>query len=164
MRYPNIPKDKRNDVITMHIVETTEKVTSYYTVVGLNKKESIEAVENDGYYESLISIDDNWVNVYPDDDHREYGQMSKPKISDTKHYIPCVNHSEIMYKAMKGFPTNPSQYKCKQIMEIPKHVLDEAKGVYVVTDKATWIRQNPVCYECRRKIKQGYALKLEVVE
>ena len=163
MRYPKIPKDKRNDVITMHIVETTEKVTSYYTVVGLNKKESIEAVENDGYYDGSPNSDNNWVNVYPDDDHREYGQMSKPKISDTKHYIPCVNHSEEMYRTREGF-SYPSHYKCTQIMEIPKHVLDEAKGVYVVTDKATWVRQNPVCYECRRKIKQGFSLeKPEVV-
>jgi len=157
LRYPNIPKDKRNDVITIHTVETTEKVTSYYTVVGLNKKQSIEAVENDGYYDA----DGKWVNVYYDDDHKDYGSMTKPKISDTKHYIPCVNHGQTMYRPTPHF-RHPTQHKCTQIMEIPKHVLEGHR--YVVTDKAAWIRQNPVCVECRRKIKQGYSLeKPEVI-
>lgn len=157
MRYPKIPKDKRNDVITIHTVETTEKVTSYYTVVGLNKKQAREAVENDGYYDA----DDKWVNVHYDDDHRDYGYSTKPKISDTKHYIPCVNHSEELYRTMEGF-SYPSYYKCTHIMEIPKHVLEDQR--YVPTDKAAWIRQNPVCNECRRKIKQGYSLEKPEVE
>ena len=52
MRYTNIPKDKRNDVITIHTVETTEKVTTYYEVVGLNKMQAKEAANYGRYLSS----------------------------------------------------------------------------------------------------------------
>jgi len=160
LRYTNIPKDKRDDVITIHTVETTEKVTNYYQVIGLNKKQAREAVENDGYYDA----DDRWVHIEPEE-HRDYGSMSKPKISNTQHYIPCFNHGCLLEKEQE----NPSgrnwmsHHTCYQIMQIPKHTLNAETCQYEKTQITTWIRQNPVCHSCRRKIKQGYALK-EVTE
>lgn len=165
MRYTNIPKDKRNDVITMHIVERSEKITHFYEVVGLNKKESIEAVENDGYYDGSPNSDNNWVHLEYKDGCSEYGMVAKPKISETKHYIPCSNHGEVLEKEQesrsgRNFMT---RHHCHNIMLIPKHVLDESGQKYVPTNQIAWIRSNPLCRSCRRKIKQGYALQ-EVAE
>lgn len=160
MRYTNIPKDKRNDVITMHIVEQTEKVKHFYTVAGLSKKHSVEAVESDGYYEA----DEKWVNIEPMDGYSEYGSYTKPKISETKHYIPCSNYGKTLTKQLdesKGWPS-VIKHRCHDIMLIPKHVLDESGQKYVPTNHIAWIRDNPICRQCRRRIKAG--LTLEVAE
>lgn len=167
MRYTNIPKDKRNDVITMHIVERSEKVTHFYEVVGLNKKESIEAVLNDGYYEGSPNSDNNWVHLEYKDGYSDYGPYTKPKISETKHYIPCSNHGEVLEKEQAkigGGRNFMTRHHCDNIMLIPKHVLDETEHKYVPTNQIAWIRSNPICRECQRKIKQGYALRQEVAE
>ena len=164
MRYPNIPKDKPNDVITIHTVECTEKVTHYYQVIGKNKKESIEAVENDGYYDGSPNSDNNWVNLERIDGASEYGDYSKPKISNTSHYIPCVNY-DLKYERATGTTWgHPYKYVCQSIMLIPKHVLDESTLKYVPTNQIAWARSNPICRQCQRKIKQGYTLTQEEQE
>ncbi len=157
MRYTDIPKDKRNDVITMHIVEMSEKVTHYYEVVGLNKKQSIEATENDGYYDA----DNNWVNIQHMDGHSDYSPYTKAKINNTKHYIPCSNHGEVLEKEQENRSGKNwmMSHRCYDIMLIPKHVLDETGHKYVPTNQIAWIRANPICRNCRRKMKAGYALK-----
>ena len=163
MQHTNIPKDKRNDVITMHIVERSEKVTHFYEVVGLNKKESIEAVQNEGYYEGSPNSDNNWVHLEHKDGYSDYGPYTKPKISETKHYIPCSNHGEVLEK-LNSQSIYGSVHRCDDIMLIPKHVLDESGQKYVPTNQIAWIRSNPICRECQRKIKQGYTLRQEVAE
>ena len=165
MRYTDIPKNKRNDVITVHIVENTEKVTHFYEVVGLNKKQSLAAVENDGYYDGDEN-DDNWVNIERMDGHSEYGDYTKPKITQTKHYIPCSNHGEVLDKKQH----NDSgldfmlKHRCYNLMLIPKNVLDESGKKYVPTNQIAWIRANPICRNCQRKMKAGFTLRQEVAE
>ena len=158
MQYTNIPKDKRNDVITVHIVKQTEKVTHYYEVVGLNKKESIEAVENDGYYGGSPNSDNNRVDLEYKDGYSDYSGSTKPKISETKHYIPCSNHGEVLEKPQSIYG---SVHRCHNIMLIPKHVFDESGEKYVPTNQIAWIRSNPLCRKCQTKIKQGYTLRQE---
>lgn len=167
MEYRDIPKDKRNDVITIHIVERSEKVTHYYEVVGLNKKQSVEAVGNHGYYDGSPNSDNNWVHLEYMDGHSDYGPYTKPKITETKHYIPCENYGEVFEKEQVPNPSFQAwnftlRHTCHNIMLIPKHALDETGHKYVPTNQIAWIRANPICRNCQRKIKAGYTVKQEV--
>lgn len=164
MEYRDIPKDKRNDVITMHIVERSEKVTHYYEVVGLNKKQSVEAVGNQGYYGA--GGDDDWVHLEYMDGHSDYGPYTKPKITETKHFIPCENYGKKFEKEQENDSGRnfALRHACHNIMLIPKHVLDETGHKYVPTNQIAWIRANPICRNCQRKMKAGYTLKQEVCQ
>lgn len=160
MRYTNIPKDKRNDVITIHTVETTEKVTTYYEVVGLNKMQAKEAVENDGYYSKRGSSPTDemlWMDIEANE-HRDYDGQGAARVTSSAQWMPCANYGRYLSSA-----EHKKSHLCKNINQIPKHTLD-ANHRYVATSVPAWVRDNPLCRSCRQKIKYDYTVMPEVVE
>jgi len=159
MKYMNIPKDKRNDVITIHTVETIEKVTNYYEVVGLNKMQAKEVVENDGYYSKRGSSPSDemlYMNIEASE-HRDYDGEGPAKVTSTTQWMPCANYGRKLGRGVG------SLLYCNYINAIPKHTLN-AKHHYVPTSIPAWVRDNPLCRNCKKATKSGYEVKPEVVE
>tara|TARA_R110000822_G_scaffold41876_4_gene114403 strand:+ start:1434 stop:1916 length:483 start_codon:yes stop_codon:yes gene_type:complete len=160
MRYTSIPKDKRNDVITIHTVETTEKVTNYYEVVGVNKTQAKEAVENDGYYSERGSSPTDemlWMDIQASE-HRDYDGSGAAKVTKTTQWMPCANYGRYLTSA-----EHSKRHLCQNISQIPKHIRD-ANNVWMPTSIPAWVRDNPLCRSCRQKIKYDYEVMPEVVE
>tara|TARA_R110000737_G_scaffold327650_1_gene342007 strand:- start:1256 stop:1756 length:501 start_codon:yes stop_codon:yes gene_type:complete len=166
MKYTGIPKDKRNDVITIHTVETTEKVTNYYEVVGLNKKQAKEAVENDGYYSKRGSSSTDemlWMDIEVSE-HRDYDGTGAAKVTSSSQWMPCANYGRKLGKEGNGIGVPYSSWMfCQNITQIPKHTLD-TNHVWMPTSIPAWVRDNPLCRACRANIKNGYELMPEVIE
>lgn len=165
MKYTGIPKAQRNDVITIHTVETTEKVTNYYEVVGVNKTQAKEAVENDGYYSKRGSSPTDemlWMDIEPSE-HRDYDGTGAAKVTKTAQWMPCANYGRKLAKAGRIDRQHRYWLFCHNISQIPKHTLD-ANHVYVATAIPAWVRDNPLCRACRANIKNGYELMPEVIE
>jgi len=156
MRYTNLTEDERNGVLTRHIVETTERVTSYHTVWGGTKKAAKEAVDSG--------------DVMPDDDHRDYDVPTQAKITRTEQWIACKNYGKITARKTSWYGKNErlvSHRKCQDIIQVPRLVQAEDGHYYPLLNEGqdAWIARNKgvaVCSVCKqREADERY---LEVVE
>lgn len=146
MRYTNLTEQERNGVLTRHIVETTERVTSYHTVWGGTKAAAKNAVD--------------WGDVMPDDDHRDYDVPTRAKITRTEKYIACKNYGKITARKSKAFGTGPtrlvSHKKCQDIIQVPRLVQAEDGHYYPLLSEGqdAWIARNKgvaVCSVCEQR-------------
>jgi hypothetical protein len=147
MRYTNLTEQERNGVLTRHIVETTERVTSYHTVWGGTKKAAKEAVDSG--------------EVMPDDDHRDYDVPTRAKITRTQKYIACKNYGKVT--ARHSRPLGGAYHirlvnhkKCQEIIQVPRLVQAEDGHYYPLLDdgQEAWIARNKgvaVCSVCEQR-------------
>ncbi len=151
MRYTNLTEQERNGVLKRHIVETTERVTSYHTVWGGTKKAAKEAVWNG--------------DVMPDDDHREYDIPTQPKITRTEQWIACKNYGKVSGRTTRGFDGKPrtvAHRKCQDLIEVPTRTvrLDNRFYPMMPEEQAAWIARNKgvaLCAVClSRKVDERY--------
>lgn len=147
MRYTNLTEQERNGVLTRHIVETTERVTSYHTVWGGTKKAAKEAVDSG--------------EVMPDDDHRDYDSPTRAKITRTLKYIACKNYGKSTARQSRfgvGQIRLVSWRKCQDIIQVPRLVQAEWEdGCYyplLEDGQEAWIARNKgvaVCSVCEQR-------------
>ena len=145
MRYTNLSKQERNGVLKRHIVETTERVTSYHTVWGGTKKAAKEAVDSG--------------DVMPNDDHRDYDVPTQAKITRTEQWIACKNYGKITARKSKGFDGNPrlvSHRMCQDLIQVPRLVQAEDGHYYPLLNEGqdAWIARNKgvaVCSFCEQR-------------
>ncbi len=147
MRYTNLTEQERNGALTRHIVETTERVTSYHTVWGGTKKAAKDAV-NSG-------------DVMPDDDHRDYDAPTRAKITRTEKWIACKNYGKITARKSRPFdwdssPRLVAHKKCQEIIQVPRLVQAEDGCYYplISEGQAAWIARNKgvaMCSVCEHR-------------
>ena len=146
MRYTNLTEQERNGVLSRHIVETTERVTSYHTVWGGTKKAAKDAVDNG--------------DVMPDDDHRDYDSPTRAKITRTEKWIACKNYGKTTARHSRTFGVGQirlvSWRKCEDIIKVPTRE-QNANGYWVpmmpeIQDE--WIGKNKgvaMCSVCEHR-------------
>ena len=157
MRRTNLTEQERNGVLKRHIVETTERVTSYHTVWGGTKKAAKDAVDSG--------------DVMPDDDHRDYDVPTRPKITRTEQWIACKNYGKTTGRQSRAFGTGPTRTvehrKCQDLIQVPRLVQAEDGRYYPLLNEGqdAWIARNKgvaVCSFC--EIREADARFSEVVE
>lgn len=139
MRYTNLTEQERNGVLKRHIVETTERVTSYHTVWGGTKKAAKDAVWSG--------------DVMPDDDHREYDIPTRPKITRTEQWIACKNYGKMTGRTTRGFDGKPrtvAHRLCQDLIPAPiRTVRLDGRWYPVMPEEQTaWIDANLGVVRC----------------
>lgn len=139
MRYTNLTEQERNGVLKRHIVETTERVTSYYTVWGGTKKAAKDAVDTG--------------DLMPDDDHRDYDIPTRPKITRTEQWLACKNYGKWSGRTTRGFDGKPrtvSHRLCQDLIQVPIRTvrLDGRWYPMMPEEQAAWIDANKGVVQC----------------
>ena len=146
MRYTNLTEQERNGVLWRHIVETTERVTSYHGVWGGTKKAAKDAVDSG--------------DVMPDDDHREYDSPTRAKITRTEKWIACRNYGKVTARHSTTFGEGQirlvSWRKCEDIIQVPTRTvrLDGRWYPMMPEEQALWIDTNKgavMCSVCKQR-------------
>tara|TARA_R110001592_G_scaffold14510_2_gene64724 strand:+ start:2316 stop:2789 length:474 start_codon:yes stop_codon:yes gene_type:complete len=146
MRYTQLTEQERNGVLSRHIVETTERVTSYHAVWGGTKKAAKDAVDSG--------------DVEPDDDHRDYDTPTRAKITRTEQWIACKNYGTSTARHSKPFGTGPirlvSWRKCLDLIQVPTRTvrLDGRWYPMMPEEQAAWIARNKgvaMCSVCEHR-------------
>lgn len=145
MRYTNLSKQERNGVLKRHIVETTERVTSYHTVWGGTKKAAKEAVDSG--------------DVMPNDDHRDYDVPTQAKITRTEQWIACKNYGKITARTASWITEKPrlvSHRRCQDLIQVPRLVQAEDGHYYPLLNEGqdAWIARNKgvaMCSICEQR-------------
>lgn len=140
-----LTEQERNGVLTRHIVETTERVTSYHTVWGGTKAAAKEAVDSG--------------DVMPDDDHRDYDVPTRAKITRTEKWIACKNYGKITARKTNWINEQSrlvSRRKCLDIIQVPRLVQAEDGHYYPLLNEGqdAWIARNKgvaVCSVCEQR-------------
>lgn len=140
-----LSEQERSGVIEQHIVETTERVTSYHTVWGGTKKAAKDAV--------------NWGDVMPDDDHRDYGVPTQAKITRTEQWIACKNYGKWTGRTARGFDgkTRTVAHRlCQDLVRVPIRTarLDGRWYPMMPEEQTAWIDANlgvALCAVCQSR-------------
>lgn len=155
MRRTNLTEQERNGVLKRHIVETTERVTSYHTVWGGTKKAAKDAVWNG--------------DVMPNDDHRDYDTPTKPKITRTEQWIACKNYGKVTARTtwIANRPRTVAYRKCEDLIQVPIRTIRFDHRFYPMMpeEQAAWIARNKgvaLCAVCASR--EADARFSEVVE
>jgi hypothetical protein len=140
MRRMNLTEDERNGVLKRHIVETTERVTSYHTVWGGTKKAAKEAVDSG--------------DVMPDDDHRDYDVPTQAKIWTTEQWIACKNYGKMTGRTTRG--RTVAHRLCQDLIQVPTRTVRWNEGFFPMMPKemAAWIDANKgvaLCAVCQSR-------------
>ena len=134
MRRMNLTEDERSGVLKRHIVETTERVTSYHTVWGGTKVAARKAVDSG--------------DVMPDDDHRNYDVPTQAKITRTEQWIACKNYGKMTGRKTRGFDWNTSRTVahrlCQDLIQVPTRTVRWNEGFFPMMpeEMAAWIDAN----------------------
>ena len=145
MRYTNLSEQERNGVLKRHIVETTERVTSYHAVWGGTKKAAKEAVDSG--------------DVMPDDDHREYDVPTQAKITRTEQWIACKNYGKITARTASWITEKPrlvSHRLCQDLIQVPTRTVRWNEGFFPMMPEelTAWIDANKgvaLCAVCQSR-------------
>jgi len=145
MRRMNLTEDERNGVLKQHIVETTERVTSYHTVWGGTKKAAKDAVDSG--------------DVMPDDDHRDYDVPTQAKITRTEQWIACKNYGKMTGRTTRGFDGKPrtvAHRLCQDLIQVPTRTVRWNEGFFPMMpeERMEWIDANKgvaLCAVCQSR-------------
>jgi hypothetical protein len=133
MRRTNLSEQERSGVLKRHIVETTERVTSYHTVWGGTKKAAKEAVDSG--------------DVMPDDDHRDYDVPTQAKVTRTEQWIACKNYGKMTGRTTRGFDGKSrtvAHRLCQDLIQVPTRTIrgNQRFSPMMPEERMEWIDAN----------------------